>query len=60
MTDRSPELAEVQQRLAEIQTRKRPGLRWNVSKHTAEMAIVVADSRRVACIRQRELWHGHR
>jgi hypothetical protein len=39
MTDQSPELAEVQQRLAEIQSRKRTGIRWNVSKHTAELAI---------------------
>jgi hypothetical protein len=39
MTDRPTDLGEVQQRLAEIQTRKRAGIRWHVSKHTAELAI---------------------
>jgi len=30
---------EVQRRLAEIQQRKRGRVRWNVSRHTAEIAI---------------------
>jgi hypothetical protein len=30
---------EVRRRLEEIQRRKRGGIRWHVSKHTAEMAI---------------------
>lgn len=33
------DLAEVQQRLAEIQRRKRGRIRWSISRHTAEMAI---------------------
>jgi len=32
-------LDEVQRRLAEIQQRKRGRIRWNVSRHTAEIAI---------------------
>ncbi|HEY4215521.1 MAG TPA: hypothetical protein VGM67_00200 [Gemmatimonadaceae bacterium] len=39
MTKQTPELDQVQQRLAEIQKRKRGGIRWHVSKHTAELAI---------------------
>ncbi|MEO6878022.1 MAG: hypothetical protein ABI205_06035 [Gemmatimonadaceae bacterium] len=39
MTERSADLNEVQQRLEEIQNRKRAGVRWHVSKHTAELAI---------------------
>ena len=46
MTDRPADLGEVQQRLAEIQTRKRAALRWHVSKHTAELAIGALDSAR--------------
>jgi hypothetical protein len=34
------DLDEVARRLEEIQSRKRGGMRWNVSKHTAEMALV--------------------
>ncbi|MDB4874224.1 MAG: hypothetical protein JWM41_670 [Gemmatimonadetes bacterium] len=37
------ELEEVQRRLAEIQHRKRGGMRWDVSKHTAEMALVALE-----------------
>ena len=40
MTEPPPrDLDEVQQRLKEIQSRKRPGIRWHISKHTAELAI---------------------
>lgn len=46
MTDRAPDLGEVQQRLAEIQSRKRAGIRWHVSKHTAELAIGALEAQR--------------
>ena len=46
MTDRAPDLGEVQQRLAEIQNRKRAGIRWHVSKHTAELAIGALEAQR--------------
>jgi hypothetical protein len=39
MSESAGELEEVQQRLAEIQHRKRGRIRWHVGKHTAEMAI---------------------
>ena len=39
MTDEPPGLDQVQRRLQEIQARKRGGIRWNISRHTAEMAI---------------------
>jgi hypothetical protein len=39
MSDRSEDLAEVQRRLKEIQSRKRNRIRWNMSTHTAEVAI---------------------
>ena len=39
MTETPRGLDEVQQRLQEIQSRKRGGIRWHISKHTAEMAI---------------------
>jgi hypothetical protein len=39
MADEPDNLEEVQRRLAEIQTRKRGRIRWNVSRHTAEIAI---------------------
>jgi hypothetical protein len=39
MVDEPKDLNEVQRRLSEIQRRKRGGIRWNVSRHTAEMAI---------------------
>jgi hypothetical protein len=40
----SGDLEEVQRRLREIQSQKRGGMRWNVSKHTAEMALVALDT----------------
>jgi hypothetical protein len=39
MTDEPPGLDQVQQTLQEIQTRKRGGIRWKISRHTAEMAL---------------------
>ena len=40
MSDEQPDdLAEVQRRLAEIQAHKRGKVRWNLSRHTAEVAL---------------------
>ena len=39
-----PELADVQRRLEEIQRRKRPNVRWRVSRHTAELAMRALES----------------
>jgi hypothetical protein len=39
MSDEPENLEEVQRRLDEIQQRKRGRIRWNVSRHTAEIAI---------------------
>ena len=39
MSDSPGDLAEVQRRLKEIQSRKRSRIRWNMSTHTAEIAI---------------------
>jgi len=39
MSEPPEDLAEVQRRLREIQSRRRHGIRWNVSTRTAEMAI---------------------
>jgi anti-sigma factor RsiW len=39
MSDESDDLAEVQRRLSEIQREKRRGIRWGMSRHTAERAI---------------------
>jgi hypothetical protein len=39
MTEEPENLEEVQQRLKEIQSRKRGRVRWNISRHTAEMAL---------------------
>lgn len=39
MADGPDDLEEVQRRLSEIQRRKRGGIRWTVSRHTAELAI---------------------
>ena len=39
MTEEPDNLEEVQQRLKEIQSRKRGRVRWNISRHTAEMAL---------------------
>jgi hypothetical protein len=35
----SANIGEVQRRLAEIRQRRRPGVSWRVTKHTAEMTI---------------------
>lgn len=39
MTDEQRDLEDVRRRLEEIQSRKRGGIRWDISKHTAELAI---------------------
>ena len=39
MTDDPRDLEAVQRRLEEIQRRKRGGIRWQMSRHTAELAI---------------------
>ena len=39
MSDAPDNLEEVQRRLNEIQSRKRGRIRWNVSRHTAEIAL---------------------
>jgi hypothetical protein len=39
MSDSPGNLAEVQRRLKEIQSRRRSRIRWNMSTHTAELAI---------------------
>jgi hypothetical protein len=39
MTDEPQDLEEVQRRLDEIQRRKRGGIRWKMSRNTAERAI---------------------
>jgi hypothetical protein len=39
MTEEPENLEKVQQRLKEIQIRKRGRVRWNISRHTAEMAL---------------------
>jgi hypothetical protein len=39
MSDEPENLEEVQNKLREIQSRKRGRIRWNISKHTAELAI---------------------
>lgn len=39
MVDDPQDLAEVQRRLKEIQRRKRPRIRWSITRHTAELAI---------------------
>jgi hypothetical protein len=39
MTQEPHDLEDVRRRLEEIQSSKRGRIRWNVSKHTAEMAI---------------------
>ena len=43
MSDTADDLAEVQRRLADIQRRKRGRIRWQIGKHTAEMAIGAID-----------------
>ena len=44
MTDEPQDLEEVQRRLDEIQRRKREGIRWQMSRHTAERAIVAIEA----------------
>jgi hypothetical protein len=44
MSDEPRDLEEVQRRLAEIQSRKRGGIRWQMSRHTAELAIVAIEA----------------
>lgn len=44
MNDEPRDLEEVQRRLAEIQSRKRGGIRWQMSRHTAELAIVAIEA----------------
>ncbi|MEP6492428.1 MAG: hypothetical protein ABJF01_07115 [bacterium] len=44
MTEEPHDLEDVRRRLEEIQTRKRGDIRWNVSKHTAELAIVAIET----------------
>ena len=40
MSETPADLAAVKERLEEIQRRKRGRVRWSVSKHTAELALV--------------------
>ena len=44
MTDDPRDLEEVRRRLEEIQRRKRGGIRWQMSRHTAERAIVAIEA----------------
>ena len=44
MTDEPQDLEEVQRRLDEIQRRKRGGIRWKMSRNTAERAIVAIEA----------------
>jgi len=44
MIDEPQDLEEVQRRLDEIQRRKREGIRWKMSRHTAERAIVAIEA----------------
>ena len=44
MTDEPQDLEEVQRRLDEIQRRKRGGIRWQMSRNTAERAIVAIEA----------------
>jgi hypothetical protein len=43
MSDKTDDLEEVQRRLADIQRSKRGRIRWQIGKHTAEMAIDAID-----------------
>ena len=43
MSDTPEDLEEVRRRLQEIQSRKRGRIRWNVGRHTAELAIGALD-----------------
>jgi hypothetical protein len=44
MSDEPEHLDEVERRLKEIQRRKRGRIRWNIGRHTAEMAIVALET----------------
>ena len=44
MTDEPQDLEEVQRKLDEIQRRKRGRIRWQMSRHTAERAIVAIEA----------------
>lgn len=63
MSDEPADLKEVQRRLQEIQRRKRGRIRWQIGKHTAEMAIEALErpaksspSRRSGKQRRRKRW----
>jgi hypothetical protein len=45
MTDEPDDLGEVQRRLQDIQRRKRGRIRWQIGKHTAELAIDAIEGR---------------
>ena len=45
MAKNHPELDEVEARLRQIQAAKRSRIRWNVSRHTAELAIEAIEPR---------------
>jgi len=53
MSDEPGDLEEVQRRLQEIQRRKRGRIRWQIGKHTAELAIDAIGGRE-----KRERPHG--
>ena len=44
MTDEPQDVEEVARRLDEIQRRKRGDIRWQMSRHTAERAIVAIEA----------------
>jgi hypothetical protein len=45
MSDEPGDLAEVQRRLQDIQRRKGERIRWQIGKHTAELAIDAIEGR---------------
>jgi hypothetical protein len=45
MTGEPDDLEEVQRRLQDIQRRKRGRIRWQIGKHTAELAIGAIEGR---------------
>ena len=47
MADNRPDLDAVESRLRQIQAAKRGRVRWNVSRHTAELALVALEPRPV-------------
>lgn len=49
MSEEPGDLEEVQRRLNEIQHRKRGRIRWQIGKHTAEMAIDAFESPSRTC-----------